>query len=78
MTELVFQVEESPDGRLVARAVDKAIAVEADSVEELPAEIRDAIDRHFAAAGARPDTVHLYFFHEGALMSTCTLALWPS
>ena len=57
MTELVFVVEDDPDGGLTARAVGESIFVEADSVEELRREIEDAMACHFANPGDRPKAV---------------------
>ena len=75
MAEIVFHVEESPQGGFTARAVGESIFSEADSVEQLPAKIRDAVARHFADPEQRPDTAHLYFMQDGALASMCTLRL---
>jgi hypothetical protein len=54
LTELVFQVEEDPEGGLVARAVGASIFTEADTIEELRANIRDAVLCHFDTAQDRP------------------------
>ncbi len=75
MEEIIFEIEEAPGGGFAARAVDVSISSEADSVEELPAAIRDAVARHFADPQQRPHTLHLYFMQDGALASTCTLPL---
>ncbi len=61
MTEIVFQVEEDPDGGLTARAVGAAIFTEADSVEELRANVRDAVLCHFDDPEQRPKIVRLHF-----------------
>ena len=47
MTELVFQVDEEPEGGFVARAVGASIFTEADTIEELRVNIRDAVLCHF-------------------------------
>jgi predicted RNase H-like HicB family nuclease len=61
MTELVFQVEEDPDGGFTARAVGASIFTEADTLEELRENIRDAVNCHFDDAAARPKIVRLHF-----------------
>jgi len=47
MTELVFQVEEDPDGGYTARAVGEFVFTEADTLEKLRENIRDAVNCHF-------------------------------
>jgi predicted RNase H-like HicB family nuclease len=61
MTELVFQVEEDPDGGFTARAVGASIFTEADTLEELRENIRDAVNCHFDDAAERPKIVRLHF-----------------
>ena len=61
MTELVFQVEEDPDGGYTARAVGESIFTEAETIEELRRNIRDAVNCHFEDAALRPKTVLLHF-----------------
>ena len=53
MTEIVFQVEEDPDGGFAARAVGASIFTEADSIEALRDNIRDAIKCHYENAAER-------------------------
>jgi hypothetical protein len=48
MTELVFVVEEAPEGGYVARAVGESIFTEADEINQLHANVRDAVQCHFA------------------------------
>ncbi|MCY2926166.1 MAG: 2-oxoisovalerate dehydrogenase [Planctomycetota bacterium] len=64
MTEMVFQVEDDPDGGLTARAVGESIFVEADSIDELRQEIRDAVTCHFATPGDRPKVIRLHFVRD--------------
>jgi hypothetical protein len=64
MTELVFQVEEDPEGGLVARAVGASIFTEADTIEELRAGIRDAVLCHFDKPEERPKIVRLHFVRD--------------
>ena len=47
MNEILFVVEEAEDGSYRANAVGQAIHTEADSLNELYQEIRDAVHCHF-------------------------------
>jgi len=64
MTEIVFQVEEDPDGGLTAKAVGASIFTEAETVEELRASIREAVTCHFDRAEDRPKVVRLHFVRD--------------
>ncbi len=46
-SEIVFLVEESPEGGYQARALAYSIFTEADSVAELKEAVRDAVRCHF-------------------------------
>lgn len=61
MTEIVFQVEEDPDGGLTARALGASIFTEADTADELRAKIRDAVTCHFENPEQRPKMIRLHF-----------------
>ena len=41
-TEIIFSVQELPEGRFVARALDHSIFTQADSLDELKTNIRHA------------------------------------
>jgi len=64
MTELVFQVEEDPDGGLTARAIGESIFTEAETVEELREQVRDAVTCHFDDPQTRPKVVRLHFVRD--------------
>jgi len=64
MTEIVFQVEEDPDGGFTARAVGASIFTEADTPEELRQNIRDAVMCHYENAGDRPKLVRIHFVRD--------------
>jgi hypothetical protein len=63
MSELIFLVEESPDGGLVARALGVSIFAEADNWTELQTQVRDAVRCHFEDDG-RPKVVRLHYVRE--------------
>ena len=47
MSELIFLVEEAPEGGYTARALGASVFTEADSLAELREMIRDAVQCHF-------------------------------
>lgn len=59
MSELVFVVEEAPEGGYVARAVGASIVTEADDLDGLRAQVRDAVRCHFDE-GSVPKLIRLH------------------
>lgn len=51
MKEVVFLVEESDEGGFTARALGESIFTQADSMETLRGEVRDAVRCHFGDIG---------------------------
>jgi hypothetical protein len=47
MAELTFLVEDAPEGGFIARAEGVSIFTEADTLAELPTQLRDAVRCHF-------------------------------
>ncbi len=47
MSELVFVVEEAPEGGYTARALGESIFIEADTLAELDDHVRDAVRCHY-------------------------------
>jgi len=66
MKELIFVVEESPEGGYNARALGESIFSEADSLEELRNEIRDAVNCHFEDKD-KPKIVRMHFVRDEIL-----------
>ena len=60
MNEIIFLVEDAPEGGYSARAVGESIFTQAASAEELHARVRDAVRCHFDE-GAAPKLVRLHF-----------------
>jgi hypothetical protein len=54
MNEILFVVDEADDGSFRASAVGAAIHTEANNLEELHREIRDAVHCHFEEGDAPP------------------------
>ena len=63
MPELIFVVEEAPEGGFLARALGVSIFTEADTLAELPAKVRDAVRCHFEE-GKAPKVVRLHHVRE--------------
>lgn len=63
MTELIFIVEEAPEGGYTARAMGESIFTEADDLTELQDQVRDAVLCHFEE-DERPKLVRLHFVRE--------------
>ena len=63
MTELVFLVEEAPEGGYTARALGTSIITEADDLPGLRAAVRDAVRCHFEPAD-RPKLIRLHLVHD--------------
>lgn len=66
MTEIVFTVEEDPDGGFVARAAGASVFTEADTIEELRENVREAVECHFEEPD-RPKLVRLHFIRDEVL-----------
>jgi hypothetical protein len=58
-TEIIFSVEESPEGGFEARALGHSIFTQADTMEELKSMIRDAVACHFEEEN-RPRVIRLH------------------
>ena len=63
MSELIFEVEESPEGGYTARALGASIFTEADDLEDLHAQVRDAVRCHFDE-GEAPAMIRLHFVRD--------------
>jgi hypothetical protein len=66
MNELIFVVEEAPEGGYTARALGESIFTEADTIEEVRIRILDAVRCHFDE-GSGPRIVRLHFVREEIL-----------
>ncbi len=64
--EIIFLVEEAPEGGYQARALGHAIFTEADTFEELRDVVQDAVRCHFEEA-QRPSLIRLHFVKDEVL-----------
>ena len=58
-TEIIFSVSESPEGGYEARALGHAIFTQADTMEELRTNVREAVHAHFDE-GKSPSVIRLH------------------
>ncbi|HLM58072.1 MAG TPA: hypothetical protein VK422_18355 [Pyrinomonadaceae bacterium] len=63
MDELIFLVEEAPEGGYTARALGASVFTGADDLETLRELVRDAVRCHFEDA-ERPRVIRLHFVRE--------------
>ena len=66
MNEILFVVEEAPEGGLTARALGESIFTEADDIPSLHKQVRDAVHCRFAE-GKAPQIIRLHFTREEIL-----------
>ncbi len=66
MSEVIFQVEEADEGGYMARALGHAIFTEAESLDELRDNVRDAVRCHFDE-GTGPKLIRLHFVRDEVL-----------
>ena len=58
--EIIFLVEDDPSGGLTARALGESIFTEADSMEELREQVRDALSCHYDDPNDIPKIIRLH------------------
>jgi hypothetical protein len=63
MSEIIFVVEEAPEGGLIARAVGASIFTQAASMPELHDRVRDAVRCHFDQ-GSLPKLIRLHYVRD--------------
>ena len=66
MSEIVFLVEEAPEGGFTARALGESNFTQSDTFEALRTEVRDAVRCHFDP-GQGPAAIRLHYVKEEVL-----------
>ncbi|MGH8173137.1 MAG: hypothetical protein ACREPX_08310 [Rhodanobacteraceae bacterium] len=66
MSEIVFLVEDAPEGGVLARALGHSIYTEADTYDELRKLVRDAVHCHFDDTD-RPTVIRLHYVKDEVL-----------
>jgi hypothetical protein len=63
MSEIIFVVEQAPEGGFSARALGESIHTQATTVTELHSRVRDAVHCHFDEGNA-PKLIRLHFVRD--------------
>lgn len=63
MNEIIFLVEEASEGGFIARALGASIFTQADDINELHQNLREAVDCHFEPM-QKPKMIRLHFVRE--------------
>ena len=66
MSEIVFLVEEAAEGGFSARALGESIFTQAETLEELRQQVRDAVRCHFEE-GQGPAVIRLHYVRDEVL-----------
>jgi hypothetical protein len=66
MSEILFLVEQAPEGGYTARALGDSIFTEADTLPELRQMVKDAVQCHFDEGG-KPKVIRLHIVQEEVL-----------
>ena len=64
--EIIFVIEDSPEGGFEARALGESIFTEGNSMEELKTNIRESVGCHFDE-GKAPPVIRLHYVKEELL-----------
>jgi predicted RNase H-like HicB family nuclease len=68
MSEVIFEVrEDTTDGGFTASALGFGIHTEADTMTELRANVREAVDCYFGETVEAPKIIRLHFVHDEVL-----------
>jgi hypothetical protein len=66
MNEIIFVIEEAVEGGFTARALSESIFTEAETLDTLRQQVRDAVNCHFDE-GKAPKVIRLHFVREEVL-----------
>lgn len=67
VNEVIFLVEEAQEGGYIAQALGASIFTEADNLEALHSQIRDAVKCHYENETVQPQMIRLHFVREEVL-----------
>jgi hypothetical protein len=67
--EIIFVVEESPEGGYEARALGYSIFTQGESLEELRKMVRDAVACHFDEAHSKPSLIRLHLVKDEVMQA---------
>jgi hypothetical protein len=66
MNEIIFVIEEAAEGGFTGRALGESIFTEADTLDALRQQVRDAVNCHFDEGNA-PKVIRLHFVRDEVL-----------
>ncbi len=66
MNEIIFLIEEAGEGGFTARALGESIFTEADTLDALRQQVREAVNCHFDK-GKAPKVIRLHFVRDEVL-----------
>jgi hypothetical protein len=66
MNEIIFVIEEAVEGGFTARALGESIFTEAETLDTLRQQVRDAVNCHFDE-GKAPKVIRLHFVRDEVL-----------
>lgn len=69
MIEIVFLVEDDPEGGYTARALGESIFTQADDIETMRDMVRDAVHCHFPDEQNRPKVIRLHIVRDEVIAS---------
>jgi hypothetical protein len=68
-TEIIFSVQESPDGGYEARSLGHSIFTQADTMDQLKLNVREAVRCHFGHGKTLP-VIHLETWANGSVLGS--------
>jgi hypothetical protein len=68
MNEIIFEIQEAPEGGYLAQALDYSIFTQAEDLEILRPQIKDAVNCHFDEA-EKPKVIRLHFVREEVMVA---------
>jgi len=63
-TEIIFLVEQDPEGGYTAQALQESIFTEAEDLETLKVMVKDAVHCHFDIPADRPKIIRLHIVRD--------------
>jgi hypothetical protein len=68
MNEIIFEIQEAPEGGYLAQALDYSIFTQAENLETLRPQIKDAVNCHFDEA-EKLKVIRLHFVREEVMVA---------
>ena len=64
MDEIIFVIEEAPEGGFTAKSLNESIFTKGDNLEDLKKNIRNSVICHFEDEKTIPKSIKLHFIRE--------------